>query len=133
MFDLWFWIVTNGLSSICYRQPVYRFHLKNIMTKNADFKFSSLITDYEEVWGPLNYLVAKLHQKNYDTIDTFVWKVCVSYHPLNIITLSLNSPYLSTLIPLRILVNHTAPYLWSPWIQELAINRFVLGKTIMRC
>ena len=81
------------------------------MTKKADFKSNSLITDYEEEWDPLNYLVAKLHQKSYDTIDTFVWKVCVRYHPLNSITLSLNSLYLSTLIPLKILVNHTDPYL----------------------
>ena len=47
---------------------------------------SGLITDCTGSWGSLLLLAAKYHQDNCTDISNFVWRLYVSYRPLNSIT-----------------------------------------------
>ena len=40
----------------------------------------------------LNVASSNTISRKYDTIDSFIWKFCVSYHPLNSITFTFESP-----------------------------------------
>ena len=53
----------------------------------ADLEANDIITDCEGSWGSLLLLATKPQQESCDDINTFVWRLCVSYRPLNRITL----------------------------------------------
>ena len=55
---------------------------------------SSLIVDCEGPWGSLFVLAPKSHQEDCSSIDDFIWRLCVSYRPLNIVTRSFEYPIL---------------------------------------
>ena len=46
------------------------------------------MTDHEGVWGRVLLLIAKPYQEDCAYISAFVWRLCVSYRFLNIITRS---------------------------------------------
>ena len=53
---------------------------------------SRLITECEDSWGSLLLLAAKPHQEMCFNINDFIWRLCVSYSPLNSITRSFEYP-----------------------------------------
>ena len=53
---------------------------------------SGLIVDCEGHWGSLLVLAPKSHQEDCSSIDDFIWRLCVSCRPLNIITRSFEYP-----------------------------------------
>ena len=85
-----FGIDTKDLPSMRYPQPNNVFHEHKIANHQiAALKFRGLIADFEEgVWISLLLLAIKYHQEKCADISAFVWKLCVSYRPLNSITLS---------------------------------------------
>ena len=88
MLDFEFCIDTSNSPPVCSRQPVYGFHESKIMTQfKADLEANKLIRNYEGPWGSLLLLAAKPHQENFTNISAFLWRLCVSYRPLNKITL----------------------------------------------
>ena len=60
----------------------------------AGLENSGSITDCEGSWGSLFLLAAKSHQDNCFDINTFIWRLYVSYRPLNSITRSFECPIL---------------------------------------
>ena len=50
------------------------------------------IREYARPWGVLLLLAAKPHQEFCTNIDKFVWRLCVSYIPLNSVTHSFKFP-----------------------------------------
>ena len=77
MFDFEFCIDTGNSPPVYYRQPVYRFHESKIITKlMADLEANKFIRDCEGLWGSL----------------PFIRRLCVSYRPLNKITLGFEFP-----------------------------------------
>ena len=93
MFDFEFCIDTDNSPPVCCRQPVYGFHESKIMTKLiADLEANKLIRDYECLWGSLLLLTVKSRQKSCTNVSAFIWRLCVSYQPLNKITLGFEFP-----------------------------------------
>ena len=93
MLDFEFRIDTGNSPSVCCRQPVYGFHESKIMIKLiADLEANKLIRDYEGPWGSSLLLTAKPHQESCTNISAFIWRVYVSYRPLNEITLGFEFP-----------------------------------------
>ena len=63
------------------------------MTKpRADLEANKFIRDCEGPWGFLLLLAAKPHQESCTNISAFIWRLCVSYQPLNKITLGFEFP-----------------------------------------
>ena len=58
----------------------------------ADLEVNNLIRDCEGPWGSLLLLAAKPHQESCTNISAFIWRLCVSYRPLNKITLGFEFP-----------------------------------------
>ena len=93
MLDFDFCIDTGNSPPVCCCQPVYGFRESKIMTKLiADLEENKLIRDYEGNWGSLLLLVAKPHQESCINILAFIWRLYVSYRPLNKITLNFEFP-----------------------------------------
>ena len=93
MLDFEFCIDMGNSPPDCYRQPVYGFHESKIMRKIiADLEANKLIRDCEGPWGSLLLLLAKPHQESCTNILAFIWRLCVSYLPLNNITLGFEFP-----------------------------------------
>ena len=93
MLDFEFCINTSNSPPFCCRQPVYGFYESKIVTKRiADLETSKLIRDCEDPWGFLLLLAAKPHQESCTDIQAFIWRFCVSYRPLNSITLGFEFP-----------------------------------------
>ena len=64
------------------------FHESKDMTKTiSDIEFCSLITDCEGAWGSLLLFVTKPHQESCNDINAFIWRLYVSYPPLNCVIL----------------------------------------------
>ena len=53
---------------------------------------SGLITDCTGPWGSLLLLAPKPHQEDCNDVKVFIWRLCVSYRPLNGITRSFEFP-----------------------------------------
>ena len=53
---------------------------------------SGLITDCTRSWGSLLLLAPKPHQEDCNDVKDFIWRLCVSYRPLNGITRSFEFP-----------------------------------------
>ena len=93
MLDFEFCIDTGNSPPVCCRQPVYGFHESKIMNKLIDaLENSGLIRDCEGALGSLLLLAAKPHQESCDDINSFIWRLCVSYRALNSITLPFQFP-----------------------------------------
>ena len=60
----------------------------------SDLEANGLITDFEGSWDSLLLLATKSHQESCDDINIFVWRLCVSYRPLNRTTLGFKFPIL---------------------------------------
>ena len=58
----------------------------------ADLEAIDLITDCEGAYGSLLLLAVKSHQEICMNIHAFIWKICVSYRPLNSITIGFELP-----------------------------------------
>ena len=54
----------------------------------SDLENNNWIRDRAKLWGALLLLAAKLHQESCTDIDKFVWRLYVSYKPLNSVTRS---------------------------------------------
>lgn len=93
MLDFEFCLDTGNSPTVCCRQLLYGFHESKIMTAQiADLEANGIITDCEGAWSSLLLLAAKPHQESYDDINTFVWRFCVSYRPLNRIIFGFEFP-----------------------------------------
>ena len=93
MLDFEFCIDTGNSPPVCCKQPVYEFHERKIMNELIDdLENSGLIRDCEGVWGSLLLLAAKPHQESCDDVNSFIWRLCVSYRALNSITLPFQFP-----------------------------------------
>ena len=58
----------------------------------ADLEANNLIRDCEGPWSSLLLLAAKPYQESCTNISAFIWRLCVSYQPLNKITLGFEFP-----------------------------------------
>ena len=87
MLDFEFCIDTGSSPPVCCRQPVYGFQESKIMNKLLD-----ALENSGRAWGSLLLLAAKPHQESCDDINSFIWRLCVSYCSLNSITLSFQFP-----------------------------------------
>ena len=58
----------------------------------TDLEVNKLNRDCEGPWGSLLILVAIPHQESCTNILAFIWRLCVSYRPLNKITLGFEFP-----------------------------------------
>ena len=93
IFDFDFCLDTGDSKPVCYRQPSYGIHEREIMNAHIQiFEDSDWIFDCEGAWGFLLLLVPKPHQEECTDISDFVWHLCVSYHPLNGATKSFEYP-----------------------------------------
>ena len=88
-----FCIDTGYSPPVCCRQPKYGCRERKIMNKHIQaLDDSSLITDCTGHWESLLLLATKLHQEDCTDVDNFIWRLCVSYRPLNGITRSFEFP-----------------------------------------
>ena len=93
MLDSELCINIGNAKAIYYRQPKYAVHESKIMSKLiSELENNNWIRDYAGPRGALLLLAAKPHQESCIDVDKFVWRMCVSYIPLNIITRSLEFP-----------------------------------------
>ena len=91
--DFEFCIDTGDSDPVCCRQPSYGYHERKIMNQHISaLEDSGLIVDCEGPWGSLLVLAPKPHQEDCSSIDDFIWRLCVSYRPLNIVTRSFEYP-----------------------------------------
>lgn len=76
-------------TQLCFRKPNYRFHDWKVMNYNIiDLDGSGLITNCEGSWGLLPLLDIKPRQEDFTDVNVIIWKLCVSYWPLNTISRS---------------------------------------------
>ena len=95
MLDVEFCIDTGNSPPVCCRQQSYDFYNSKIMIKLiADLEENKLIRDYEGPWGALLLLAATPHQQSCTDILAFICRFCVSYRPLNKVTLGFEFPVL---------------------------------------
>ena len=93
MLDFEFCIDTGNSPPVCCRQPVNGFHDSKIIIKLiVDLEANNLIKDCKCPWGSLLLLAAKPDQESCTNILAFIWILCVSYRPLNKITLGFEFP-----------------------------------------
>ena len=82
------------------------------MTKKiANLESNAVIIDYE---GLLEYLLLSIvtaHQESCDYVETYIWRLCVSYHPFNKSHLASKFIYLVVLIVLMVLKIRMVHYL----------------------
>ena len=95
MFDFEFCIDTGNSKPVCYYQSSYSIHERKIMDKHIHIlETNDWICDCDDRWGSLMLLAPKPHQKECIDIDDFIWRLCVSYRPLNSVTRSFEFPIL---------------------------------------
>ena len=91
--DFEFCIDTGDSVPVCCLQPKYGFHERNIINQYITaLENSGLITDCEGSWDSLLLFTTKSHQEDCSDINAFIWRLCVSYIPLNSITRSFEYP-----------------------------------------
>ena len=91
--DFEFCIGTGDSPPVCCRQSKYGYHERKIMNTHIQaLDNSGLITDCTGSWGSLLFLAPKHHQEDCNDVKDFIWRLCVSYQPLNGITRSFEFP-----------------------------------------
>ena len=83
MFDFKFCIDTGDSKPVCCRQPSYGIHERKIMDKHIQILVP---------WDSIILLAPKPHQESFNNIKDFVWRLCISYRPLNGVTKSFKFP-----------------------------------------
>ena len=80
MLEFKFCIDTGNTKTVCYRQPAIGIHEGKIMTGHIyQLENNNWIRAFAGPWGPF----AKLQQESCFNIDKLVWRLCVSYRPIN--------------------------------------------------
>ena len=93
MLDFKFCIDTGDAKDFCFRQSAYGVLEAKITTEHTiQLKNNNWIRDCTKPWSDLLLLAAKLHQESCVQIDKFVWRLCISYYPLNSVTRSFEFP-----------------------------------------
>ena len=93
IFDFDFCLDTGNSKPDYYRQPSYGIHERKIMNAHIQIiEDNDWICDYESAWGSLLLLSPKPHQEGCNDINDFVWRLYVSYRPLNGITKNFENP-----------------------------------------
>ena len=81
------------LNLCCCRQPSYGIHERKTMDKHIYIlETNDWICDCEGPWGSLILQALKPHQEGCTDINDFLWRLCVSYRPLNSVTRSFEFP-----------------------------------------
>ena len=93
MFDFEFCIDIGDCKPDCCRQQSYGSHERKIMDKHSHIlETNNWICDCEGPWGSLILLAPKPHQEECTDINDFIWRLYVSYRPLNSATRSFEFP-----------------------------------------
>ena len=93
MLDFEFCIDTGDSKPVCCRQPSYGIHERKIMDEHIQaLEANDWICDCEGPWGSIVVLAPKPHQESCVNIKDFVWRLCISYRPLNGVTKSFEFP-----------------------------------------
>ena len=89
MLEFAFCIDTGDAKSVCFRQSTYTIHKGEIMTEHiSQLENNNLIRDCAEPWSALLLLAAKPHQESCIDINTYIWRLCITYCPLTSVTRS---------------------------------------------
>ena len=133
MLDFKFCIDTGDFAPDYCRQPGYGFHERNIMNRHISaLEYSGLDVDCEGQWRCLLVLVPKPHQEEFDSIDNFIWRLCISNRRLNIITLIFEYPISRCVDSIKNL-GDSYGLLWIVSLDLVAgIIRFVFAYGIVR-
>ena len=77
--------IDSGVSTLFYyRQSVYGIYERKIMNKHIQIlEGNDWICDCEGPWGSLILLAPTPYQEGCTDINDFLWRLCVSYRPLN--------------------------------------------------
>ena len=93
MIDFDFCLDTGDSKPVCCRQSSHGIHERKIMNTHIQILEDNVwICDCEGDWGSLLILASKSHQEGCTDINDFVWRLCVSYRPLNGVTKSFEYP-----------------------------------------
>ena len=91
--DNWDSFYEQGVYCPIFTFEFYGIHEKKIMNNHIQvLEDNDWIYDCVGNWGSLLLLAAKPHQKSYIIIYVFIWRLCVSYRPLNSATRSSKLP-----------------------------------------
>ena len=91
--DFELYIDTGDSPQMYCHQPKYGYHERKIMNKHIQaLDDSGLITDCTGPWGYLLLLAPNPHLEDCNDVKHFIWRLCVSYQPLNVITRSFKFP-----------------------------------------
>ena len=93
MFDFELCIDTGDSKPVCCRYPSYGIHERKIMDKYIQIlEANDWICDCEGPWGSLILLALKPYQEACTNIIDFLWRLCISYCPLNSVSRSFEFP-----------------------------------------
>ena len=82
-----FAIDTGDATPVCCKKPHYGPNEAKVIGKHIRvLKGNDWIENCEGGWGSPIVLAPKPHQESADDIDDFVWRMCVSYRGLNMVT-----------------------------------------------
>jgi len=88
-----FAINTGGSPPACCRKPQYGPHESGIIMDHINsLLHNEWIRECSSAWGALIVLAPKLHQEHIKNIKDFIWRMCVSYCKLNVVTLAFEYP-----------------------------------------
>eukprot|EP00978_Attheya_sp_CCMP212_P026084 scaffold85103_cov48-Attheya_sp.AAC.3 len=88
-----FSIDTGGSPPVCCSKVRYRPHESKIIVKQLDaLLHNKWIRECGGPWGSTIVLPPKPYQETINDIEAFVWRLCVSYHKLNTVTLPFEYP-----------------------------------------
>ena len=94
MFDFEFCLDTGDSKHVCCRQPSYGIHERKITNTHIQIlEDNDRICDCEGAWVWLLLLALKLRQEECTDINDFVWRLCISYRPLNSVAKSFEFSY----------------------------------------
>ena len=93
MFDFEFCIDTGDSKPVCCHQFSSIINERKIMDKHIHIlETNDWICDCEGPWGSLILLTPKSYQEGCTDINDFLWRLYVSYRPLNSVTRSFEFP-----------------------------------------
>jgi hypothetical protein len=88
-----FSIDTGGAQPVCCKKPRYGPHESAIiLEQQAVLLANGWIRKCYGPWGSLIVLAPKPHQEEVESIEDFIWRMCVSYRKLNQVTLPFEYP-----------------------------------------
>ena len=97
--------------TLCY-QLAYNIHERKIMNTYIQIlEANDWICGCEAPWWSLILLAPESHQEGWSDTNDFIWRLCVSYCPLNSVTKSFEFPIPAVLTALKISVTLVVVYI----------------------